>query len=68
MNTMVLKLVSFFSLFQKKNGFAPMEYVINTRMSVSEIAYEVGYSSNSSLINQFVKCIGISPNQYRKTH
>lgn len=64
--------------FKEQTGFAPLEYVINTRLdrakvllartskSVSEIAYEVGYSSSGSLINIFVKKNGISPSQYRK--
>lgn len=66
--------------FKDQTGFSPMEYVINTRLehakillartakSVEEIAYEVGYSSSNSLINMFVKRVGISPNQYRKSH
>ncbi|MGN1013913.1 MAG: helix-turn-helix domain-containing protein [Butyricicoccus sp.] len=66
--------------FKRQTGFAPMEYVINTRIekakvmllrtncSISDIAYEVGYSSSSSLINLFVKRVGESPNQYRKSH
>jgi len=50
----------FSHMFKRETGFAPMEYVINTRiehaktlllttgMSVSEIAEEVGYSSSGS--------------------
>jgi AraC-like DNA-binding protein len=37
-------------------------------MSISEIAEEVGYSSSGSLINLFVKKVGSSPGQYRKSH
>lgn len=66
--------------FKEQTGFSPMEYVINTRLdqakvllaltskSVAEIAYEVGYSSSSSLINIFVKRIGMSPRQYRMNY
>ena len=66
--------------FKQQTGFAPMEYVINTRIehakslllrtgkSVSEIAEEVGYTTSGSLINLFVKKVGVSPGQYRKSH
>ena len=66
--------------FKRQTGFAPMEYVINTRIehaksllvltgkTVSEIAEEVGYTSSGSLINLFVKKVGESPRQYRKNH
>lgn len=66
--------------FKRQTGFSPLDYVINTRIekakvmllrtnrSISEIAYEVGYSSSGSLINMFVKRVGESPNQYRKNH
>ncbi len=70
----------FSHMFKRETGFAPMEYVINTRigrakglllntnMSVSEIAYEVGYGSAASLINVFSGRVGESPGQYRKSH
>ena len=37
-------------------------------LSLGEIAEEVGYSSSGSLINLFVKKVGSSPGQYRKSH
>ena len=52
--------------FKRQTGFSPMEYVINTRlekakmlllqttMSVIDIAYEVGYESGGSLSNLFI--------------
>lgn len=64
--------------FKRQSGFSPMEYVINTRIdraktllartsrSVEEIAYEVGYASSGSFINQFVKRAGMSPSRYRR--
>lgn len=64
--------------FKQQTGFSPMEYVVNTRierakallqrttMSVSEIAYDVGYASSASLINIFLKRVGMSPGRYRK--
>ncbi len=75
-----LSVYYFAHLFKHHTGFAPMEYVTNTRLertkillarttkSVAEIAYEVGYSSSSSLINMFMKKVGVSPTRYRKTH
>ena len=73
--------VSYFShLFKKRTGFAPVEYVINSRIerakvllvrsndSIAEIAEKVGYASSGSLINLFTKRVGVSPRQYRVTH
>lgn len=75
-----LSVYYFAHLFKHHTGFSPMEYVTNTRLertkillvrttkSVAEIAYEVGYSSSSSLINMFMKKVGVSPTRYRQTH
>ncbi len=66
--------------FKRQTGFSPIEYIINTRIeraktllvrthqTVAEIAYEVGYSSSSSLINLFLKQVDESPKQYRYSH
>lgn len=66
--------------FKKETGYSPMEYVTNTRLehakvqlirtqkTISEIADEIGYSSNSSFSNMFLKKVGYSPKQYRKFH
>lgn len=66
--------------FKEQTGFSPMEFVINTRLdqarillartskSISEIAYEVGYSSAGSLINIFTRKEGMPPGQYRKIY
>lgn len=70
----------FSHMFRRQTGFAPLEYVINTRMehaktlltttgkTVAEIAEKVGYSSSGSFINIFVKKVGTSPKQYRNSH
>ena len=69
----------FSHIFKEQTGLSPIDYVINTRMdkakvllartymSVEEIAFEVGYTSSGSLINLFVKKLGMSPSEYRKT-
>lgn len=67
-------------LFKQRTGFAPKEYLINTRLdqakvmlarttkTIAEIAYEVGYSSSSSFNNMFVKRTDMSPRQYRQMY
>lgn len=67
----------FSRLFKRQTGYAPLEYVLKTRMerarlllvhtdkSVTEIAYELGYGSPASFINIFTRKIGRSPKQYR---
>lgn len=67
----------FAHIFKKQTGYAPVEYILKSRLekarillvysqkSVSEIAYEVGYSSPSSFINIFTRKIGFSPRVYR---
>ena len=70
----------FAHIFKEQTGFSPIEFVINARLdqakvllvhttkSVEEIAYEVGYSSASSLTNIFTRKINYSPGQYRNIH
>lgn len=66
--------------FKRQTGFSPLEYVINTRLekakmlllqttlSVTDIAYEVGYESGGSLSNLFIKKTGCSPRAYRRSN
>lgn len=66
--------------FKQQTGFSPMEYVINTRlekakmlllqttMPIIDIAYEVGYESGSSLSSLFIKKVGCSPREYRRSN
>ena len=41
------------------------ELLYTTNMSVSEIAYSVGYASQSYFSKVFIKRVGITPSQYR---
>lgn len=64
--------------FKEQTGYAPIEYVINSKIdqakmmlvhgteSVESIAFSLGYSSSNSLISLFLKRIGMTPHQYRK--
>lgn len=65
--------------FKERTGFAPMDYVTNTRIekvkrilletdiSVEDIAAQVGYASSAGLIKAFKKNTGMSPRRYRKS-
>lgn len=65
-------------LFKDRTGFSPMDYVANTRiekakrllietdLSVEDIAAESGYASSAGLIKAFKKNAGISPRRYRR--
>lgn len=66
--------------FRRQAGISPIAYLIQTRMersktlltstskNISEIAYEVGYSSSASFINQFTRRTGLTPKSYRDSH
>jgi len=68
------------ALFNQYVSMAPIEYLRSfrieksieflkkTNMSMSEIAYEVGFSGASYYGEYFKKMIGITPLQYRKQH
>ena len=68
----------FSRLFKKATSYSPYEYIILVRLNkakhllyttentVKEIAYEVGYCSESNFCNAFTAKIGISPTHYRK--
>ena len=68
----------FFKLFKKQMGVTPniflntlrSEYAIdgllNTQMSVTDIAYELGFSSQASFTRFFSTNVGIPPSDYRR--
>lgn len=70
----------FSHLFKDITGQSPSEYIIhsridesrallvNTDLSVAEIAHRVGYPNSSNLITLFTQRLGSSPAQFRKTH
>ena len=73
--------VSHFSrLFQAQLGITYSEYLtkirirhaqdllLNTKKSVTEIAFETGYLHTGNLSEQFKQQTGMSPLQYRKSH
>ncbi len=68
----------FSRVFKKETGYAPYEYIIKTRinmakgllkntgLAVKEIAFEVGYNSESNFVNTFHANTGFTPNEFRK--
>lgn len=69
----------FSHLFKAETGYSPREYIISsrldkakillktTRLSISEIAYKIGYDNPGSFINLFCSKVGISPSTFRLT-
>lgn len=67
----------FIRVFRKETGFTPHEYLVNTRlltaryllknscMSVKDICFTAGFSSESVFCTAFKKHQGITPAQYR---
>ncbi len=67
------------ALFKKNFGVSPHKYLINyklryaqklllsTNASISEIAYEIGYSTPMQFYTVFKKAFGMTPNQFRKS-
>lgn len=74
------------TIFREETGESPLAYLIHLRMnyarqllripgiSITEIAFEVGYEGVAHFIHQFRKATAVTPNQYRhiirwkKTH
>jgi AraC family transcriptional regulator len=42
------------------------EFIIYNQLSLSEIAYKLGYSSVAHLSNQFKKVTGLTPSHFKK--
>lgn len=67
----------FFRLFKKELGMSPQDYLINLKMektkvllkdskkSIKEIAYSVGYTNYVSFVKIFKERTGLSPSEFR---
>ena len=44
------------------------DLLLNSKMTIKEIAYKMGYSDSSHLVRSFQKIYGISPLRYRQEH
>lgn len=74
-----MSLFHFSRVFKKETGYAPYEYIIKTRIdhakgllkksnkNVKEIAYEVGFNSESNFVNTFRDSVKLTPNEFRRT-
>ena len=70
---------NFCRIFKSTTGKSPHQYVITRRVaraqellkttptSIAEIAYEVGFSSQSHLTTVFTKATGVTPAKFRKS-
>lgn len=70
----------FSHIFKTETGYAPIEFATKNRidtaknllkttnLSVSDIAFQVGYSSSSGFINIFLKKVGFTPMEFRNLH
>lgn len=68
----------FSRVFRQQTGFSPYDFVLISRlnrakdylqktdMSISQIAYDIGFNSESNFIYFFTKNTGLSPNKFRK--
>lgn len=68
----------FIRIFKQETGFTPHDYIVNTRiraakymlrntrLTVKDICYEAGFSSESSFCTAFKKKTGLTPAHYRE--
>lgn len=65
-------------IFKEESGFSPMKYatlrrigeaqnlLINTDMTITSIAAQIGYNNSNYFQNVFRNAVGISPGEYRR--
>lgn len=70
----------FSRIFKKETGYSPYEYIIKTRidkakimlkktrMSIKEIAFEVGFNCESNFVDSFHRSVNQTPKSFRDTH
>lgn len=59
---------SFFSFLNEYKVSMVCKMLINEDLSISEIAYKVGYNNLTFFYRQFQKHMGMSPSKYRKAY
>ena len=59
---------SFFSLLNNLRSNLAKQYLSSTKYPITEIAYQLGYSSPSSFARAFKHQFGVSPLEYRGSH
>lgn len=69
----------FSRIFKKETGYSPYEYIIKTRIdhakmllkktrfNIKEIAFGVGFNSESNFVNTFRESVSLTPNKFRNT-
>ncbi|MBC7959424.1 MAG: helix-turn-helix transcriptional regulator [Vallitaleaceae bacterium] len=69
----------FSRVFKKETGYSPYEYIIKTRidhakallkqtkLTIKEISYEIGFNSESNFVNTFRQSVSLTPNEFRHT-
>jgi AraC family transcriptional regulator len=78
-NSAILSRFHFCRTFRDATGVTPGRFLsairiyqakrllLNTRMSVTDIAFAVGYNSLGSFSNHFTESVGIAPGRFRRT-
>lgn len=60
--------MSFMKYYTQLRIFISLEYLLNTKYNISEIATMIGYSSLPTFSNTFIRVTGKRPSDYRKSN